>query len=47
MNVDLRDMDGEGERWSSGIVGRVLAKGDTSGGNESGQRENLGISPCE
>lgn len=38
VNVDLRERDvEEGERWSSGSVGLVLGKGETSGGNESGE----------
>lgn len=38
MNVDLRekDVDGEVERWSSGISGLELGHGETSGGNETG-----------
>lgn len=49
VNVDLRekDMDGEGERCSSGIGGLALAKGETSGGNEAEECEDLGISVRE
>jgi len=48
VNVDLseKDMDGEGERCSFGVDDLVLAKGDTSDGNERGD-ENLRISTWE
>lgn len=46
MNVDLRDkgMDGEGEKCSCEIGGLALAKGETSGGDETGEGEDLVIS---
>lgn len=49
VNVDLREkgMDGEGERWTFGISGLALAKGETSGSNETGECEDLVISLWE
>ena len=46
VNVDLRekDADEDGERCSSGISVLALAKGEPSGRNETGVREDLGIS---
>lgn len=49
VKVDLRekDVDGEGERCSSGIGDLALAKGKTLGGNERKEEEDLGISVWE
>lgn len=49
VKVDLRekDMNGEGEKCSSGIGELALAEGETSGGNEREEWEDLGISAWE